>query len=554
MEVIKENNNNNKSTSNINETNTENIPQLNLEDASFQLITKDPEKKEDQSFNTSEKSDNIIQKSKIEKSTEDNSNINISKKNSIRKSSSESNERKNSISLNIEEIKEENYRDRKNKIKKKPKLNNLSPEVYMGENIVRTEFNVNPMEVKLKRIEKEIENQYNYDYNKAMREIKEKLDDMKKKEEHFKRIQEEDKKMKEKLKNMEEYREKKLSEIRKRVEKKQKINRKYKNKNNFSKSAISNRKYIQTDINNDINNNNKSKKLPPIINSYDKYKKILKKKISDEQDFILNTEEDLKNLELEHLENYNNMNNILNEKIQEKKKLYDERNEIYSKIRLQKELEKQEKFLEKDIAHRYNVKMAILKSSEEKNGKLQDRIKKNLENFNEKQLILKEKERKKVKEFNEKQLILKEKERKKVKEYLKKINKYKNPNINSTEKSNNRKYFLEMQKYNINKSNKDIAKKHSDILDKQEFLLGIAFDIEKDDVKRQKGMLRNNRKMQDENKKIFRSFSKFLEQIEKNNINNKTDKIKLKIYNKKVKEELEEKNRKEEEELKRLGL
>ena len=380
----------------------------------------------------------------------------------------------------------------------------------MGENIVRTEFNVNPMEVKLKRIEKEIENQYNYDYNKAMREIKEKLDDMKKKEEHFKRIQEEDKKMKEKLKNMEEYREKKLSEIRKRVEKKQKINRKYKNKNNFSKSAISNRKYIQTDINNDINNNNKSKKLPPIINSYDKYKKILKKKISDEQNFILNTEEDLKNLELEHLENYNNMNNILNEKIQEKKKLYDERNEIYSKIRLQKELEKQEKFLEKDIAHRYNVKMAILKSSEEKNGKLQDRIKKNLENF------------------NEKQLILKEKERKKVKEYLKKINKYKNLNINSTE--------------------------HSDILDKQEFLLVIAFDIEKDDVKRQKGMLRNNRKMQDENKKIFRSFSKFLEQMEKNNINNKTDKIKLKIYNKKVKEELEEKNRKEEEELKRLGL
>ena len=265
-------------------------------------------------------------------------------------------------------------------------------------------------------------------------------------------------------------------------------------------------------------------------------KKYWKKKISDEQDFILNTEEDLKNLELEHLENYNNMNNILNEKIQEKKKLYDERNEIYSKIRLQKELEKQEKFLEKDIAHRYNVKMAILKSSEEKNGKLQDRIKKNLENF------------------NEKQLILKEKERKKVKEYLKKINKYKNPNINSPEKSNNRKYFLEMQKYNINKSNKDIAKKHNDILDKQEYLLGIAFDIEKDDVKRQKGMLRNNRKMQDENKKIFRSFSKFLEQIEKNNINNKTDKIKLKIYNKKVKEELEEKNRKEEEELKRLGL
>ena len=31
------------------------------------------------------------------------------------------------------------------------------------------------MEIKLKRIEKEIENQYNYDYNKAMQEIKEKI-------------------------------------------------------------------------------------------------------------------------------------------------------------------------------------------------------------------------------------------------------------------------------------------------------------------------------------------------------------------------------------------
>ena len=122
MEVIKENNNNNKSTSNINETNTENIPQLNLEDASFQLITKDPEKKEDQSFNTSEKTDNIIQKSKIDKSTEDNSNINISKKNSIRKSSSESNERKNSISLNIEENKEEVMRTMNTKDKESEEI------------------------------------------------------------------------------------------------------------------------------------------------------------------------------------------------------------------------------------------------------------------------------------------------------------------------------------------------------------------------------------------------------------------------------------------------
>ena len=60
--------------------------------------------------------------------------------------------------------------------------------------------------------------------------------------------------------------------------------------------------------------------------------------------------------------------------------------------------------------------------------------------------------------------------------------------------------------------------------------------------------------MQDENKKIYQDFNEFLGKIEKNNINDNTDKVKLKIYNKKVKEELEEKMRKEEEELKRLGL
>ena len=73
-------------------------------------------------------------------------------------------------------------------------MNNLSPEVYLGENIVRTDFNINPMEVKLKRLEKEIQSQYDYDYNKAMREIKDKLDTIKKREEQMKHIQEEDKK------------------------------------------------------------------------------------------------------------------------------------------------------------------------------------------------------------------------------------------------------------------------------------------------------------------------------------------------------------------------
>ena len=538
MEVISENNNKESNQENTNDLNVEGIPKLSLEEPSFQLITKEQEKKdkEDQSFLASEKSDINNPKSKNEKSTEDNSVINISK---IIKST-ESNERKSSINLNIEEIKEEKSGNKKSK-RKKNNMNNPPPEVYLGENIVRKVYNINPMEIKLKRMEKEIESQYNYDYNKAMQEIKEKIEKDKKKEEQIKHIQEQDKKLKEKLKNMEEYRENKMKELIKRVEKKQKINQKNKNKNkknllNSNKSALSSRNYIQTTISNTNNESNSKKKLPSISNSYDRYKKILEKKENNEKDFILNTEEDLEYIGKEHEENYKNVTNLLNQKIQDRKKLYDERNELYLKNRMQKELEKKERYLEKDMKHRYNVQLTIIKSATEKNGKLQDKIKKNLENF------------------NEKKMILMEKEKKKVKEYLKKINKYKNAHNNPSNTENNRKYYLEQQKLNINKTNKETEKKYSDLLEKQGYLLGFSYNLEKDDISRKKDILRNNKMMQDENKKIYQNFNEFLEKIEKNNINNKTDKIKMKIYNKKVKEELEEKMRKEEEELKKLGL
>ena len=538
MEVIQDNTSKDINNQNSNVQNIENIPKIDLDEPSFKLITKEQEKKEDQSFNASEKSDNNP-KSKNDKSTEENSLSMLSNKNTKGIIPLENNERKSSINLNIEVIKEEKYNDKKTRKKKKINLNNLSPEVYLGENIVRTDFNINPMEVKLKRLEKEIQSQYDYDYNKAMREIKDKLDTIKKREEQMKHIQEEDKKMKEKLKSMEEYRENKMKELIKRVERKQKINRN-KNKRNKSnneysnKSSLSSRNYVKTTVDND--DIKEKKKLPPIISSYDKYKKMLEKKRSNEEDFILNTEEDIKNLELDHKENYNYVNSLMNQKLQERKKLYEERNELYSKYRQQKELEKQERFLEKDIKHRYNVQCTILKSSEEKNGKLQDKIKKNLENF------------------NEKRILLKENEKKKVKEYLKKINKYKIGNSISSDYEDKRKSFLDLQKFNLSKSNKDLEQKYSDILDKQEYLLSVAYDIEKKDLRTKKNMIKNSRKMEDENEKIYKNFNHFLGKIEKNNINNKNDNIKLKLYNKKVKEEQEEKNRKEEEELKRLGL
>ena len=69
-----------------------------------------------------------------------------------------------------------------------------------------------------------------------------------------------------------------------------------------------------------------------------------------------------------------------------------------------------------------------------------------------------------------------------------------------------------------------------------------------DNDKRQ-NLYHNSLLMQNENEKKYKSFYEFLNKIEKDSIVNKTENIKLKIYNKKVREENEEKRRKEEEEL-----
>ena len=47
----------------------------------------------------------------------------------------------------------------------------------------------------------------------------------------------------------------------------------------------------------------------------------------NEKNFILDTEENLKIVETEHNENYMNVYNSINQKLQERKKLYEKRND-----------------------------------------------------------------------------------------------------------------------------------------------------------------------------------------------------------------------------------
>ena len=537
MEANSKNENNGENISNIITSNqSDNISNSQEKENSkkeeeypFQLITKGQEK--NTPVNLPNIQNNIDQEKlkidlqKIERNAipeEDEDSKNKKKKKSfIKNAASSSDNRKTEKSEN-------------QKAKKKINLNFLSPDVYMGKKISHTEHNINPLEIKLKRIEQDIKRQYDYDYKMVMQQIKDRLEVTARNKKQQKHILEEEKKLKEKIKSMEEYRENILKEKAKKVFKKQnKSFKKLKKDNKTSPNII-----LGTNTNSITSNNNSNysntiessnnKRLPPISNSLSRYKIIRERKEQNEKQFILDTKEDILSLELEHKENLLYQQDILNKKIKGHSKLYEERNEAYLKYRNDKEREKNENYLEKDIKRRYNIKLNILRDKSEKNGRLKDKIQKHLENF------------------QEKREILEKKEKKKIRDYLKKMNKYNGSKsmIHSNEK---RIYYSNLQKNNIINNQKELEERYNDYLWNMEYIKNIAYDMQKVDSDNRKNLYQNNMQLQTENEKKCQSFYDFLEKIEKKNIINKTDNAKLKLYNKKVREEIEEKNRREEE-------
>ena len=530
MEPISENDNSNINLSNIinnaNESNHQINETSNPKEYPFQLITKEQEKKQTSSnINNEEKSENNIKDKDITKSEEEN-------KNNTKKKTIINNNNINNINPVNNNKDNRKKTESKKKNEKKINLDFLSPEIYMRKKMDHTEQNINPLEIKLKRMEQVIQKQCDYDYKRTMQQIKDRLNNIQKNKEQQKHILEEEQKLKEKLKTMEEYREKKIKELAQKVIKKQnrsdKIMKKNKtaNKSNYDMDNMSNnssKNYCQT-----IESSNQ-RKLPPINKTPDKYKIIKEKKDLNENEFIQNTEDNLKSLEMEHKENYLYQYKLANGKIKAQNKRHDQRNEQYSKFRMDKLLERNEKFLQKDIARSYNIKLNILRDRSEKSGRLKEHIQKNLESF------------------NEKKEILEQKEKKKIKEYLKKINKYNSGSKNYVSNKIKRQYYSNLQKANANNAEKEFERKYNDYLIKQENLLNIVYDIQQVDSNKRKNLYKNNLLMKNENEEKYQSFSQFLEKMEKSNIINKPDNIKLKIYNKKVREENEEKIRKEEE-------
>ena len=442
----------------------------------------------------------------------------------------------------------ENSYTKKNTISKTPLriknskniLNNLSPDKYMKKKItINNESEISPLRYRIKKYEEEIQKQNEYDFKSAMKECRILYDREMKKQEREKQIQEEHKKYEEKLKNMEEHRKNLLN---KRI---QKIMQKS-NRNNNKKNMIENKSLDYNLIYNNINKklngddniintfDNDKGKLPPIEHSQ-RYKIMKLKKEQNEENFCIKTEKRMKSLELNHRINYLNHLNLINEKIIKQSELYNQRSEKCILATKDRTSELQEEYFSKDMFKRYNMHQNILRELSEKKYKMKGIILKNFENVKEKKELLQRQEEQKIKK------ILKRLNRQPQSLELKK-------DTLSVESNNQRIYFSNLQKKNLNKANKEIDEYYKELILRKEDYFWMVNDLQKDDIGNQ-NIIQKSLDLQKIKEKEMKSLNKFLEKMDKNNINNQKGGNKMKIFLNQKKLEIDNKKREEEEAL-----
>ena len=416
-------------------------------------------------------------------------------------------------------------------------LNNLSPEVYMKKKIViNNENDVNTLKIRIKKFEEEIQKQNEYDFQKAMKECKmQYIKDMKNKEKE-KQIIEEHKKLEEKLKNMEEYRKNLINDKIKKILQRQK--NKNRNKKNLEDiDNILTEATIKERIEK-INNDRILKTLDsydeklPILPGTPKYEIIKMIKDKEENIFCVNTEQRLKDLEKSHKKNYLKHLNNINNKLVKKNEIYNLRCEKCLNSLKEKTEEIEENYKNKDILRRYNIRQNILHELSEKDEKIKGNLLKNMENVKEK------------KEFLEKQ------EQKKIKNLLKRLNKQKSiekKNINNNEYANSQRiYFLNLQKENLNKANNEIKDYYNELILRREDYFWMVHDLQKDESLSKLKIQKKAKESQNIKNNEIKSLNKFMEKMDRDNINNQKSDAKMKIYLEQRRIEIENKKREEE--------
>ena len=422
-------------------------------------------------------------------------------------------------------------------------LDNLSPEQYMKKRIVN-KYNFHPLQYRIKKIEEDIQKQNDYDYQKVMKELQIQYDKKMKNKEKEKQILEEHEKLKEKLKNMEEYRNNLINlKLQKIKERQNKSNSKI--KKNANKSQENNSMYnIKSSIDGNNNNNNsntieaygynsinkdKTRKLP-LIQSMPKYEIIKMMKDKKEDEFCSFTEKRLKDNELIHRKNYLRQLNLINRKLRTQNRLYNQRSIKCLKATQVNEAELEEDYRERDMIRRYNIKQNLLRERSAKKEKIKENLMKNLEGVKEK------------KELLERQ------EDQKIKEYMKRLNRQMKKEPPSDYQSNQRNYFANLQKKNLDQNNKEINEYYNELILRQEENLMIINELQKNEPFLKQTIFKRTLQEQNKKNKKLQSLNKFLEKMDRKNINNQTDETKRKLFKEKRRIEIEKKKKEEEEE------
>ena len=415
-------------------------------------------------------------------------------------------------------------------------LNNLSPEIYMKKKYTNDNKNeINSLKIRIKQIEENIQKQNDYDYKSAMRECKLKfIKDMKNKEKE-KQIIEEHKKFEEKLKNMEEYRKNLINNKIKRILKRQKNrNKKADNSIDNSITELGIKEKLEK-----INNEKIYKTLDsyeeklPIIPGMPKYEIIKMIKNKEEKDFCINTEQRLKDLEKIHRNNYLKQLYIINDKLAKQNEIYNIRSEKCINASKEKLEELEENYIEKEMLKRYNVKQNIFRELSAKKEKVKENLLKNIESVKEK-----------------KELLIKQ-EQQKIKKILKRLNRQQKTDlkqnlINNENINNHRIYFSNLQKENLNKANKEEKEYYNELILRQEDYFWMVHDLQKDESSSRIVVQKKALEAQNKKENEMKSFNKFKEMMDRNNINNQKAGTKMKLYLEQRRIEIENKKREEE--------
>jgi hypothetical protein len=372
-----------------------------------------------------------------------------------------------------------------------------------------------------------------------MKELQFQYDKKIKNKQKEKQIFQQSKKMKEKLKSMEEYRNHIINQ---KIEKFNQKQDKMKNSKSLNRSHES---ISMLNINNNISRNNQKtntmvsyeynsfdnqrKKLPS-ISSLPKYEMIRLIKNKKEEEFCYMTEKRIKENELIHRKNYLKQLRLMNKKFLKQKKIYNERNlKCLNAIKVNTD-QLEEEYMEKDMIKRYNINRNLLRERSAQKVKVRENLMKNLEGVKEKRELIKQEEQQKINNYIKR--LNREVKKEDIYEYL----------------FAQRNHFLNLQKKNIIKTNKESRDFYHELILRQEDRYLILDEIEKEEPMIKQAILRRTIKEQNKKNNKLKSLGKFMGKMERNNINNKSDEAKNKLFKEKRKIDIEKKKKQKEEE------